>query len=79
MDQLHLVEILASYRRLILVDENPAGGSLHRDLLALLQSGKLKAEYQAVLIDKPFSEHAPRTEQLAASGFSLESLLAKLF
>jgi len=79
LDQPHLVELLAFYQRLILVDENPAGGSLHRDLLALLQSGKLKAEYQAVLIDKPFSEHAPRVEQLAASGFSLESLRAKLF
>ncbi|WP_421751200.1 1-deoxy-D-xylulose-5-phosphate synthase [Croceimicrobium sp.] len=78
LDQTHLVELLASYRRLILVDENPAGGSLHRDLLALLQSGKLKAKYQAVLIDKPFSEHAPRAEQLAASGFSLEKLLERM-
>ncbi|QNR25733.1 1-deoxy-D-xylulose-5-phosphate synthase [Croceimicrobium hydrocarbonivorans] len=79
LDQLHLVELLASYRHLILVDENPAGGSLHRDLLALLQSGKLKAEYQAVLIDKAFSEHAPRAEQLAVSGFSLEKLLERMF
>lgn len=78
LDQPYLIELLANYRRLILVDENPAGGSLHRDLLALLQSGKLKAEYQAVLIDKPFSEHAPRAEQLVASGFSLEKLLERM-
>lgn len=73
-----LQELLASFERVVLLDENPAGGSLHRQLLAMLQSGKTKVDYQAILIDQPFSEHAPRNEQLADAGFSLEALLLRL-
>lgn len=77
LEEAQLQELLAPFEQLVLVDENPAGGSVHRQILAMLQANKAKVDYQAILIDKPFSEHAPRSEQLADMGFSLEALLER--
>lgn len=71
-----LQEQLKEAQEIILVDENPAAGSIHGDLCSLIAAKKIKSNYQAVLAPRAFSEHASRAEQLRDSGFSEERLLA---
>jgi len=66
---------LAEAEKLILVDENPVGGSVHQGIRELFSSGVLKADYQHILLPKEFVEHASRKEQLSEFGFSREQLL----
>ncbi len=70
-----LQEQLKDAQEIILVDENPAAGSIHGDLCGLITDGKIKASYRAVLAPRVFSEHASRAEQLRESGFCEGGLL----
>lgn len=73
-----LVEQLKKAQAICLVDENPSGGSLDREIKELIAKGELETKYSSVLLPRQFVEHAGRQGQLEGLGFSKPLLLRML-
>jgi 1-deoxy-D-xylulose-5-phosphate synthase len=74
-----LKEQIQQAKKVVLIDENPKGGSLHLDLVALFGLSPFQhIRYQAHILEHPFIPHASREEQLSLAGLQLTDLLATM-
>lgn len=61
-------------KRIVLLDENPSGGSVQQDINRLVAEGALKAQFNSLSLPRSFSEHAERDQQLKEAGLDRNSL-----
>lgn len=69
-----VIEQLKGAQQLVLIDENPLGGSVQQDLNRLLVEGSLKASMRSLHLERRFSEHAERRQQLKQAGLDIDAL-----
>lgn len=71
-------EQLRQAKRVVLVDENPSGGSMDADLRKLIAEEYPAIAYRAHLLPREFQDHDSRAGQLNRAGLGLAGLLKSL-